>query len=230
MSNAAQLDAQAPRFTSLAGRWFRFYHRLIIPVLSSKLHARVFRVVARFNPVLWLAMTFCAFVTLSIRMMDGKGALAMLGVYVFSIIVPGPIALWFASGPWIIPDRKNASFVCELQSRRILSAHLHGSIAAVSDIEAAAVTILTLARGIDYPRVRLYSPLFGRPEKEQAWMEWLGRKLDAHAPGAQIRVIHRRPFSRFMTWRYLADFGQSKHVRIEDGRAFAACIEITNFT
>ncbi len=205
------------------------YQWTITPLLLSRVHGRLFLFASRWNPVIWTLSTFGILVSALVYHLAGKYGQAQTRAWLEGMLIFGPAALWASLAVWIVPDHNNKTVVCAIGPGRVLGAHLHGSITSVHDLEAAALSIISQARRIKYSRVRLYSPLFGREEKEQVWVGWLSKVLATSCPNVRISIAHRQPFNRYITWRYLADFGFNKHVVIENGKAKAACIEISGF-
>lgn len=203
----------------------RPYRKLAAYLASLPLHAKAFRFVAKIGPVAWLGALpilggfGSAWVAWNVNDPAMQAVLCAVGMAFF---------LWLTLFWFVVPDASNPGILCNVKPGRALSAHLEGDMSAI-DLGKGAESALELAREIGAKNLDLYSPLFGRPEKERIWLNWLQNQVRRLAPGARVEVLHRRPLSRYVSFAYRCQYGDSARATFKDGRVQAACFRITGF-
>jgi hypothetical protein len=203
----------------------RPYRKLSAHLTTLPYHAQCFRLVAKIGPVAWLASILvlsCIYGVWLLESVKGTGlrvAFAAVGVAAF---------LWLSLVWFLTPDASNPGIICNLKPGGGMSVHLEGDMSEI-DLAKGAGSALQLAREIGARRIDLYSPLFGRDEKERAWLRWLQKQVKQLAPSAKIEVAHRKPLSWYVSFAYRCQYGKSARATFKNGRVQAACFRITGF-
>jgi hypothetical protein len=203
----------------------RPYRKLSAYLASLPFHAKAFRFVAKIGPVAWLGALpilggfGSAWVAWNVTDVAMQAVLGVVGMAFF---------LWLTLFWFVVPDASNPGILCNVKPGRALSAHLEGDMSDI-DLGKGAASALDLAREIGARKLDLYSPLFGRAEKEKAWLRWLQKQADRLAPGAKVEVVHRKPLNWYVSFAYRCQYGENARATFKDGRVQAACFRITGF-
>lgn len=203
----------------------RPYRKLFANMAALPYHATMFRLVAKVGPVVWLGSLMAGNLASGLWVLDNvksDAATAVCGVLGVSAF------LWLASFWFVAPAPGNPGVLCNTKPGRVLSAHLEGEMSGI-DLKKGAESTLNLARSVGAKRIDLYSPLFGRPEKEKVWLNWFKGELARLAPGAVVTVTHRKPLSRYVSFAYRCQYGKDARATFKDGRVQAACFSVTGF-
>lgn len=201
----------------------RPYRSLSGYLISLPYHAKAFRLVAKVGPVPWLTSLVIltviggSFIAWNVTDTTVLIALGVVGIAVF---------LWLSLFWFVAPDASNPNIWFNLKPGRVLSAHLEGDMSGI-DLGKGAESAIALARRVGIKKLDLYSPLFGRAEKETVWRHWLQRQVDRLALGATVEVVHRRPLSRYVSFAYRCQYGENARADIVNGRVQATCFRIT---
>lgn len=203
----------------------RPFRKLSVYVASLSFHARMFRLVAKTGPVAWLAsllvLEIFSYCWVHENIADPTLQIALYGVGLC-------LLLWLSLCWCVVPDADNRGILCNIKPGRALSAHIEGNMSAI-DLPKGCASTLNLARQIGAKQINLYSPLFGKPEKERIWLSWFEKELGRLAPGAIVEVAHRKPISRYVALTYRCLYGENARDSVKDGRVQAACFRITGF-
>lgn len=200
----------------------RPYRKFSAYLASLPYHAVAFRMVAKIGPVAWLtALTISGAIGLhylawNVTNTTVQAAVGTVGAAVF---------LWMSLFWFVAPDASNPGILLNLKPGRVLSAHLEGDMSGI-DLGKGAESAIAVARKVGAKQLDLYSPLFGRAEKEAVWLHWLERQVDRLAPGATVEVAHRKPLSWYVSFAYRCQYGANARATIVDGRVQAACFRI----
>lgn len=201
------------------------YRKFAGYLISLPFHAKAFRLVAKIGPIPWLFSLPVLTVIVSLLV-----ASYVTNTTVQSVLGAVSMAffLWLSLFWFVAPDASNPGVWLNLKPGRVLSLHLEGDMSGI-DLGKGAESAIALARRVGAKQLDLYSPLFGRAEKETVWLHWSQRQVDRLAPSATVEVAHRRPLSWYVSFAYRCQYGENARANIVDGRVQAACIRITGF-
>jgi hypothetical protein len=202
----------------------RPYRRCSVYVASSVIHAKMFRLVARIGPIIWLGALPILGAILAAWTASNVASHALRVAF---YIVGAAFFLWLSLCWVVVPDPSNPGIICDLKPGRKLGVHLEGKISSV-DLSAVAPSLLGIAAEIGAKQLDLYSPLFGRKEKEEVCLNFIKKKMLHASPDAIVEVAHRNPLSRYVAFAYRCQYGESSRDTVKNGRVQAACIRITN--
>lgn len=201
------------------------YRQLSAYLTSLSFHAYGFRFVAKIGPAVWLVLIPLLFAVYGVWIWDG---VASTGLKV-ACIAPGmAVAYWLTLFWCVTPDPSNPGILCNVKPGRVMSVHLERDVSKI-DFEKGTSSALVLAREIGARHIDLYSPLFGRAEKEKVWLNKLHNHIKRLAPGATLDVAHRDPLNRYVAFAYRCQYGENARAFVKDGRVQAACFRITGF-
>lgn len=200
----------------------RPYRKLSAYLVSLPYHAKAFTLVAKIGPVAWLTslpilgVVGSSWVAWHVTNTTLQATIGVVGIAFF---------LWLSLFWFVAPDADNPGILFNLKPGRVLSAHLEGDMSGI-DLGRGAESAIALARRIGAKQLDLYSPLFGRAEKEKVWLYWLQRQVERLAPGATVEVVHRRPLNWYVSFAYRCQYGEDARASMLNGRVQAACFRI----
>ncbi len=221
-----------------SGSWRQFvsgaailerYNLILAKAFASRVHGLLFRIAARVDPVCWYGGVTLAFFCSCIALLNLNVGVLVEAKWLIIDLGLAPLALWIIWGSYRVPYVQAPTIWCSVHRNATLAVHLGKKMPTGRSFVNACHAIMQLARENNFRCIELHSAIFGDPEREAAWVEWLGRRMHDIAPRATIRIADREPLGRYVSFRYRLSIGKGHGVVADCGRLKAARILIENF-